>query len=39
MKLLNKAALAAGLLAIAAFTGLCLAIIWLIFRTGWRIRS
>lgn len=28
-----------SLLAIAAFTGLCLAIIWLIFRTGWRIRS
>ncbi|MEY8840496.1 ABC transporter permease, partial [Cribrihabitans sp. XS_ASV171] len=29
----------ASLLAIAAFTGLCLAVIWWIFRTGWRIRS
>ncbi|WP_136636957.1 ABC transporter permease [Pseudooceanicola onchidii] len=28
-----------SLLAIAAFTGLCLAIVWLIFRTGWRIRA
>ncbi len=28
-----------SLLAIAAFTGLCLAVIWWIFRTGWRIRS
>jgi len=28
-----------SLLAIAAFTLLCLGIIWLIFRTGWRIRS
>ncbi|MEX0348846.1 MAG: ABC transporter permease [Paracoccaceae bacterium] len=28
-----------SLLAIAAFTGLCLAIIWWIFKTGWRIRS
>ncbi|MBS0125567.1 ABC transporter permease [Thetidibacter halocola] len=28
-----------SLLAIAAFTALCLAFIWWIFRTGWRIRS
>ncbi len=28
-----------SLLAIVAFTGLCLAIIWWIFKTGWRIRS
>ena len=28
-----------SLLAIGAFTGLCLAAIWWIFRTGWRIRS
>ncbi|WP_439524035.1 ABC transporter permease [Marivita sp.] len=28
-----------SLLAIGAFTGLCLVIIWLIFKTGWRIRS
>ncbi|MBE9637439.1 ABC transporter permease [Salipiger mangrovisoli] len=28
-----------SLLAIAAFTGLCLAVIWWIFRTGWRLRS
>lgn len=28
-----------SLLAIAAFTGLCMAAIWWIFRTGWRIRS
>ncbi|WP_238370912.1 ABC transporter permease [Heliomarina baculiformis] len=28
-----------SLLAIALFTGLCLGVIWLIFRTGWRIRS
>lgn len=28
-----------SLLAIAAFTGLCLAIVWWIFRTGWRIRA
>ncbi|SHI94235.1 ABC-2 type transport system permease protein [Shimia gijangensis] len=28
-----------SLLAIAGFTGLCLAAIWWIFRTGWRIRS
>ncbi|MCL6282803.1 ABC transporter permease [Ruegeria sp. 2012CJ41-6] len=28
-----------SLLAIAAFTGICLAIIWWIFKTGWRIRS
>jgi ABC-2 type transport system permease protein len=28
-----------SLLAIGAFTGLCLAVIWWIFRTGWRIRS
>ena len=28
-----------SLLAIAAFTGLCLAFIWWIFRTGWRIRQ
>lgn len=30
---------ALSLLAIAAFTGLCLAVIWWIFRTGWRIRN
>ncbi len=28
-----------SLLAIAAFTGLCLAAIWWIFKTGWRIRQ
>ncbi|KUF09235.1 ABC transporter permease [Pseudoponticoccus marisrubri] len=28
-----------SLLAIAGFTALCLAVIWWIFRTGWRIRS
>ncbi|MFA3917240.1 ABC transporter permease [Ruegeria hyattellae] len=28
-----------SLLAIAAFTGICLAIIWWIFKTGWRIRN
>ena len=28
-----------SLLAIAAFTGICLAVIWIIFRTGWRIRA
>ncbi|OWU79096.1 ABC transporter permease [Phaeobacter sp. 22II1-1F12B] len=28
-----------SLFAIALFTGLCLGVIWLIFRTGWRIRS
>lgn len=28
-----------SLLAIAGFTGLCMAAIWWIFRTGWRIRS
>ncbi|GGH34949.1 ABC-2 type transport system permease protein [Cribrihabitans marinus] len=28
-----------SLLAIAAFTGGCLAVIWWIFKTGWRIRS
>lgn len=28
-----------SLLAVAGFTGLCLAAIWWIFRTGWRIRS
>ena len=28
-----------SLLAIAAFTGLCLAIVWWIFKTGWRIRA
>ena len=28
-----------SLLAIGAFTGLCLGIIWWIFRTGWRIRQ
>ena len=28
-----------SLLAIAAFTGLCMAIVWWIFRTGWRIRA
>ncbi|MCT4369131.1 ABC transporter permease [Yangia mangrovi] len=28
-----------SLLAIAGFTGLCLAVIWWIFRTGWRLRS
>jgi ABC-2 type transport system permease protein len=29
----------ASLLAIAVFTGLCLTAVWLIFRTGWRIRQ
>ncbi len=28
-----------SLLAIASFTALCLAVIWVIFRTGWRIRQ
>lgn len=28
-----------SLVAIAAFTGLCLAAVWWIFRTGWRIRT
>ena len=28
-----------SLLAIAGFTGLCLGIVWLIFKTGWRIRD
>ncbi|MFW2541277.1 ABC transporter permease [Primorskyibacter sp. 2E107] len=28
-----------SLLAIAAFTGLCLAVVWWIFKTGWRIRT
>ena len=28
-----------SLLAIAGFTGLCLGIVWWIFRTGWRIRT
>lgn len=31
--------IAVSLLAIAGFTGLCMGIIWLIFKTGWRIRS
>jgi ABC-2 type transport system permease protein len=30
---------AVSLLAIAVFTGLCLAAVWWIFRTGWRIRQ
>ncbi|MEM6895991.1 MAG: ABC transporter permease [Pseudomonadota bacterium] len=30
---------AVSLLAIAGFTALCLGVIWLIFRTGWRIRA
>jgi len=28
-----------SLLAVAAFTGLCLAVVWWIFKTGWRIRQ
>ena len=28
-----------SLMAIAAFTGLCLAVIWWIFKTGWRLRQ
>lgn len=28
-----------SILAIAAFTGLCLVVVWWIFRTGWRIRQ
>ncbi|MWD26794.1 ABC transporter permease [Aquicoccus sp. SCR17] len=28
-----------SLLAIAAFTGLCMTVIWWIFRTGWRLRN
>ena len=28
-----------SLLAIAGFTGICLAVIWIIIRTGWRIRA
>lgn len=31
--------IATSLLAIAGFTGLCLAAVWWIFRTGWRIRE
>lgn len=31
--------IAASLLAISAFTGICLAVVWWIFKTGWRIRS
>ncbi|MFK7744534.1 MAG: ABC transporter permease [Roseobacter sp.] len=31
--------IALSLLAIAAFTGLCLAVIWWIFKTGWRLRE
>lgn len=31
--------IAVSLFAIAGFTALCLAVIWWIFRTGWRIRS
>lgn len=31
--------IAISLIAIAGFTGICLYIIWWIFRTGWRIRS
>ncbi|GLS88553.1 transport permease protein [Cypionkella aquatica] len=31
--------IAASLLAIAVFTALCLAVVWWIFRTGWRIRQ
>ncbi len=31
--------IALSLLAIAAFTGICLAAVWWIFRTGWRIRT
>jgi ABC-2 type transport system permease protein len=31
--------IAVSLLAIAVFTGLCLAAVWWIFRTGWRIRQ
>ena len=32
-------AIGISLLAIALFTGLCLAVIWWIFRTGWRLRD
>lgn len=32
-------AIGVSLIAIALFTGICLAIIWWIFRTGWRIRQ
>ncbi|RMD90049.1 MAG: ABC transporter permease [Alphaproteobacteria bacterium] len=32
-------AVGASLAAIGLFTGLCLAVIWWIFRTGWRLRS
>jgi ABC-2 type transport system permease protein len=28
-----------SLLAIGVFTGICLSVIWWIFRTGWRIRE
>ena len=28
-----------SLLAVAGFTGLCLGVIWWIFRTGWRLRD
>jgi len=31
--------IAISLVAIAVFTGICLAAIWWIFRTGWRIRQ
>ncbi|PHP67054.1 sugar ABC transporter permease [Zhengella mangrovi] len=36
---LSDVPVAASLLAILAFMSLCLAIIWLIFRTGWRLRA
>jgi ABC-2 type transport system permease protein len=36
---LSDVSVGMSLLAIAGFTGLCLGIIWLIFRTGWRIRD
>ncbi|MGB1207858.1 MAG: sugar ABC transporter permease, partial [Paracoccaceae bacterium] len=36
---LSEVPILASLMAILAFTGICLAIIWWIFRTGWRIRN
>ncbi|MBV7394468.1 ABC transporter permease [Mameliella sediminis] len=36
---LSDVPIAVSLLAIAGFTAICLAAIWWIFRTGWRIRS
>ena len=36
---LSDVPVAASLAAILAFMSLCIAVIWLIFRTGWRLRA